>query len=198
MESCTRPARSLELCNPHYLRLRRDGDVQAGVPIYEGTGAAPKRSAVLVSDRGTKPCSRCGEDLPVSEFGPAKTASGLSGRCRPCARKADTERRKADPVAAAERSRWAYIKTRFRLSKSDYTAMLASQGGVCEICRCSPDVEPLRVDHDHACCSTYQTCGRCVRGLLCSKCNWLLGIASDDPERLTAAAEYLRKRTSWL
>lgn len=31
------------------------------------------------------------------------------------------------------------------------------------------------------------------RGWLCRKCNWILGIASDDPKRLDALAEYLRR-----
>lgn len=31
------------------------------------------------------------------------------------------------------------------------------------------------VDHDHACCNGGTSCGRCVRGILCSSCNMSLG-----------------------
>jgi hypothetical protein len=35
----------------------------------------------------------------------------------------------------------------------------------------------LAVDHDHNCCQTGKSCGKCVRGLLCSTCNRSLGHA---------------------
>ena len=55
-------------------------------------------------------------------------------------------------------------------------------------------VERLHVDHDHACCSKRKmSCGKCVRGLLCSQCNHLLGDADDDTERLLSAIDYLEQ-----
>lgn len=33
----------------------------------------------------------------------------------------------------------------------------------------------LHVDHDHNCCSEHVTCGKCVRGVLCNKCNTAVG-----------------------
>lgn len=70
-----------------------------------------------------------------------------------------------------------------------YDEMLSSQGGVCKICG-RPDTgrintRRLFVDHCHK-------TGR-VRGILCYKCNTLIGHAQDDPERLRKAAEYLEK-----
>jgi 16S rRNA C967 or C1407 C5-methylase (RsmB/RsmF family) len=47
------------------------------------------------------------------------------------------------------------------------------------------------IDHDHGCCSGTGSCGRCVRGLLCNRCNLMLGFANDQPEILRAALEYL-------
>lgn len=61
----------------------------------------------------------------------------------------------------------------------------------CDICG---SYEKLCVDHDHSCCSDRNTsCGECIRGILCDKCNRALGYMMDDPERLIKAAEYLRR-----
>lgn len=54
--------------------------------------------------------------------------------------------------------------------------------------------ERLCIDHDHTCCPKNQgSCGQCIRGVLCDDCNKCLGIMKDDINRLTKAAEYLRK-----
>jgi excisionase family DNA binding protein len=47
------------------------------------------------------------------------------------------------------------------------------------------------IDHDHSCCLGREGCGRCVRGVLCQRCNKMLGHAVDDPERLRKGIEYL-------
>jgi hypothetical protein len=57
-------------------------------------------------------------------------------------------------------------------------------------------LQPLQaycVDHDHACCDGPTSCGKCVRGFICSKCNRLLGCAEDSMVRLCSAIEYLKK-----
>lgn len=61
----------------------------------------------------------------------------------------------------------------------------------CEICS---EIAELEIDHDHTCCSGKRAaCGECVRGLICSACNKSLGLMQDNPGRLEAAAEYLRR-----
>lgn len=61
--------------------------------------------------------------------------------------------------------------------------MLEDQQGLCGVC--SVIMTKPFVDHDHS-------TGK-VRGLLCQKCNILLGMASDDPHRLQAAIVYLER-----
>ncbi len=67
----------------------------------------------------------------------------------------------------------ATLKYKYGITWDDYEIMLASQGNGCAICG---TLEPggkgrFHVDHDHSCCPTEKTCGKCVRGLLCHKCN---------------------------
>jgi hypothetical protein len=52
--------------------------------------------------------------------------------------------------------------------------------------------EPAVIDHDHACCPGENSCGQCVRALLCIYCNTGIGYFKDEPERLEQAAAYLR------
>ena len=75
-----------------------------------------------------------------------------------------------------------YLKSRYGLSREDYDALLARQGGVCAICA-KPSEKTLCVDHCHA-------TGK-VRGLLCRQCNVGLGCYGEDQAALIAALVYL-------
>lgn len=69
----------------------------------------------------------------------------------------------------------------------DYQNLLKEQDGKCAICK-RPDSlgRQLALDHDHK-------TGK-KRGLLCGKCNSVLGYMEDDPALLIAAAQYLLER----
>lgn len=104
-----------------------------------------------------------------------------------------------EKIQADNRKRWrdqshekrlARNLRRYGVSPVDYQRMLAEQGGACAICKRPPDVggpqraQRLHVDHCHA--------TGLVRGLLCSKCNFGLGLFDDDPTRMERAVLYLR------
>lgn len=61
--------------------------------------------------------------------------------------------------------------------------MLANQGNVCAICK----KKKRRYDTDHS-----HVTGR-VRGVICHRCNSLLGHARDSVAILRSAADYLEK-----
>lgn len=84
---------------------------------------------------------------------------------------------------------------RFNISRSDLIALYASAENGCEICGSAFSMEKLpQIDHDHSCCpQAGRSCGRCIRGVLCSSCNHGLGAMKDDPERLIKAAAYLNR-----
>lgn len=80
--------------------------------------------------------------------------------------------------------RKSYLKATYALTTEAYEALYQAQNGKCKICdNFCPEGEILHVDHDHL-------TGR-VRGLLCRKCNTMLGFAEDDIKRLEKAIAYL-------
>lgn len=143
-------------------------------------------------------CEKCGgEKVPIcSKAG--KPGSGY--RCRPCWAAYMREFNKRPDQAAKARARgrryyranidlWRdeQLRRMFGITKADYDAMHAAQGGGCAVCGSERGHRnsALAVDHCH-------DSGK-VRGLLCSHCNQGLGHAKDDPERLRGMASYLER-----
>ena len=87
-----------------------------------------------------------------------------------------------------------YLKYKFGFGIEKFREMAAAQGDVCALClRPENGKRRLSVDHDHACCPREgKTCGKCVRGLLCQRCNTILGNALDNADTLERGANYLR------
>lgn len=87
---------------------------------------------------------------------------------------------------------WKASLKKLGTTPEEYSRMLLAQNGVCKICR-KPEtsltakgaVKMLAVDHNHV---TKQ-----VRGLLCHRCNAMLGYAIDNPLILRAGADYLER-----
>ena len=74
---------------------------------------------------------------------------------------------------------------RVGLSEDRYFEMLDDQGWVCAICGGELVGRLAHLDHDHA-------TGK-ARGVLCQKCNLMLGNARDNIEILNKAINYLTK-----
>jgi len=82
------------------------------------------------------------------------------------------------------------IKSTFGVESDTYVWLLKIQGGKCAICRVRPKSTRFSLDHDHNHCKS--GCGKCIRGLLCSRCNHeLLGAAHDSIHILRNAVQYL-------
>lgn len=92
---------------------------------------------------------------------------------------------------AASHASWIW-KT-YRLTAGRYAAIKTAQGDRCALCcRATGTSRNLSVDHDHACCPGPQSCGKCLRGLLCGPCNDLLGHARDEIAFFERGIEYLK------
>jgi hypothetical protein len=136
-----------------------------------------------------KHCNTCGADKPTSEFHRRK--SGLQHKCKMCNNDYNRQyyRDKKDNVRKHHRT-W-HLKAKFGLTREAFDDLLRSQGG-CGICGTADSgTRDWHVDHDHACCPGKTSCGSCVRGLLCSRCNTGAGQFEDSYQRTFAATLYL-------
>jgi hypothetical protein len=76
----------------------------------------------------------------------------------------------------SEKRRENLLKVNYSLSLAEYNSILLKQNGVCKICGIAPNEKRLYVDHDHK-------TGK-IRGLLCTKCNFGIGLFADDIGRM--------------
>lgn len=165
----------------------------------------------LDSPRGTRKwCARCKKRLAYEAWAAKRDAARAMeppNRCLDCgvelARRTDTAQPKrcpdCQPVFDAARRRATDERRRFTrhggFTPEAFEELLAAQGGVCAICR--GDVVDVRgragmLDHDHECCPGAYGCPRCIRGVLCNRCNQGVGYFSDDVARLRQVLAYLR------
>jgi len=111
-----------------------------------------------------------------------------SGPCRICSN--ENQRRYRSRNANRIRAR------RFGITEEDLDALYAVKGPSCWSCGLTETEGQRRlcVDHDHTCCPWHAQdkplCGKCVRGLLCTRCNTLLGTLEREQERLQKLAVY--------
>lgn len=76
------------------------------------------------------------------------------------------------------------LKSLYGISGADYDSISASQDHRCRICF-KRSTTPLCVDHCHK--------TKKVRGLLCKKCNFAIGLLDDNTENLKRALKYLNE-----
>ena len=102
-------------------------------------------------------------------------------------RHAIIQKRRSNPDKTATNLRY-HLKAYYGLAVDDYMKMVLDQNGCCAICfrHQSKLKKRLYVDHSHK--------NHKVRGLLCSRCNLLLGKARDCASLLRVAADYLEER----
>ena len=162
-EDCESPAKARGVCNAHYLRLRKSGELPPKV-------ANPKYHHLTQVDASalTAICSQCGETRIRIRNG---------GRGPECMIKRRADRSKQGATAETKR-RWKY-----QLSAHQLVELIKSANGHCAICDVAFGDE-FHVDHCHE--------TGAVRALLCKRCNLALGWFDDSPPRVLAAYMYLK------
>ena len=173
-----------------------------------------------------KKCPDCRESKPLEDFyKDSSKRDGLDIRCKDCkrqrnkayyAKNSEQELARNKKYRGANKERLAEIKKEYnlreapavknrrlkyvyRITLDQYYAMLEDQNGVCAICKKeNKNGLALSVDHNHQCCVGNRSCGKCVRRLLCNRCNTGIGAFEDDIDLMEAAIEYIRAHNKTL
>lgn len=173
VEGCEKKKVARGWCDTHYRRWRIHGDATCNLRKSRRN----LEVVLLRNHNGDKHCVTCDQWLSEDMFYSRNTtADKLSYRCKLCDGR-------------------AVRNARYKINVDD---LLFKQNGKCNICNDELELFGMNsyvVDHDHNCCPTIRPCGKCVRGLLCRKCNTGLGAFVDDTSNLRRAAEYLERFT---
>lgn len=168
VDACDRPSRARQMCVTHYQRWRRTG----GLLALTWSPQSPIRE-----------CQDCGETK----------ASPYAKRCPRCYQRKWVKDNPNKMRARADRRMASKLSVRAHgITAEEYDGLLAEQNGGCAICgTATPDKSRFDIDHDHSCCAGNNSCGDCIRGLLCQPCNRGLSAFRDGIGSLVSAIRYL-------
>ena len=117
-----------------------------------------------------------------------------SSKCLICKKEYDRQRNLLPEIK--EFYKWRDIDKKYGMSKDEWYWMYKEQSGKCGMCGKEmeifangrgPSSVTACVDHDHK--------TDIVRGILCNRCNVLIGIAGDDVNLLQLGIIYLKETT---
>ena len=184
----SKPGGMQTYCKSCFVQYRKD----LGAPAREARGEAKRLRWSAVTE---KTCGKCKATKPLSDFFKNSARAHLDGvqaDCKACQIIGNKSYQRTPTGRVKQRA--VQLKMKYHLTSDAISVMLAAQDNRCACC--NDTLSPGRgthIDHDHSCCPTYKTCGKCIRGLVCEPCNSMLGKAKDDPERLRAGIAYLEK-----
>jgi hypothetical protein len=132
----------------------------------------------------SKVCNTCKEDKPLSDYNKCKKhADGLAFKCRACAR-AWAKNNYHNNGGKQKYADYARLKL-YGLTPEAYETKFEAQGRSCASCGSTDhNGKNFHVDHCHA--------TGAVRGILCHPCNTALGLLQEDPNKITALANYVK------
>lgn len=177
LENRTRRARFCKWCKAELGPEKRSNvkfcSVQCGDYWHNNIA---KLMTLQAKKAARRTCEVCNGPIPDSRF---NGAVYCSQRCMRLAGRSMT------PTITA-RQQGANLMRLYGITIEQRDAMFVGQGSVCAICVATEtNGKGWHVDHDHV-------TGK-IRGILCHRCNLMLGNSKDDSTRLRAAADYLDK-----
>lgn len=164
-QDCFRPVVCKSLCASHYKQHRLGRELKPINPKYWQN----RKSLTPKRDElGREFCLYCERYLESKFFG---TYGDMCNRCKHLAR--------------------------YGFTFADYATLLQKQNYRCLGCQVlESSLRSFHIDHDHACCpQVNRSCGKCVRGLLCSLCNQALGLVKDNVSTLKNLISYLESKS---
>ena len=134
-----------------------------------------------------KICAKCKDKKDISLFPKNKNSKdGYHHYCKKC-KNIDSKKRYKNNFDYRENLKNNAILRKYGITKKDLLNKLKNQNNKCEICNVEilEEHKNVRIDHNHI-------TGK-VRGILCPKCNLMLGLVNDDIKLLNKIINYLKK-----
>jgi hypothetical protein len=179
MKYCKKCDQTKSLSEFHIKRQTRDGYAHY---CRECVSEYDKREHVgqmvfkrLIRTETHRQCRMCEKLFHISEFN--RNSKYPNSYCKEC----------------TDIKQFRSLLKRMGLTEERYNKIISDQNNLCYICkRPEKGDRRLSIDHDHQCCPSGRSCGVCVRGLICLKCNTALGAVNDDPQILLSMISYLQ------
>jgi hypothetical protein len=154
--------------------LTTGNSTSCGCLRHERINQQVKEKVLTRNSKGDKLCTQCDAWKPESQFHTLrKRTDGLASICKLCrAANAKVERLKKHGLSEEE---------------------INTLGNDCEGCGKHVSGQQRCIDHDHRCCPGEFSCGKCIRHILCTACNLVIGNAKDCPDLLRKLANMLDK-----
>lgn len=95
--------------------------------------------------------------------------------------------RETHRVQVSRKQRDTILRRVYNISLEEWEIKMEIQDYKCAICTKDLRTEKPQTDHCHE--------SENVRGILCAKCNWGLGMFNDNPELMYKAAEYIKQHS---
>jgi hypothetical protein len=131
-------------------------------------------------------CKVCFINQPIENFTSNKqNADNLHTSCKKCL--SSYRKIQRSTPSQKEKNKLYAIRSKYNLSSEEYYEII-SRG--CDSCGSSVGIA---IDHDHLCCPATKTCGKCIRGVLCRRCNTAEGIFKTNPQSIYGLIEYMKK-----
>lgn len=145
-----------------------------------------------------KECATCKNVLDLGQFHKNKACSdGRRMHCKTCLKakrpRVDADRdRDRDRSRTVSRRSWAFdyfLRRCYGIDLIEYAMLFNKQGQRCAACLAALDINTgdrdVHLDHNHS--------TGAVRGIVCKKCNSIVGLCGENPVTLARIAQYIRR-----
>lgn len=177
---CVRPVVARAMCSSHYKRWQEGRDLST--PFRKVEPARGCDQSGCANKHYAKGFCRFHYQRVSTGVDPSAPRYYRRLSTRTCVI-ADCERRAGGSLMCSSHRNRA---NRFHLTSIQLEQILTAG---CEVCGSR---EGVVIDHDHSCCSEdSKSCGRCIRGGLCARCNLAIGHLRNDPEYARKVISYL-------